>query len=162
MTSKDDNISEYNKWKNLSDILYKCNNNQEEIIIIYNMIIELYSFGNNDFSEINIYKNYHKIESIIDLFYNIFGDGICNNRKEYEFYRSFIENNLENKLENGLDEITQIGLYKFKKFRKYLELLNFVKNKYNQNIDLISKNLPKWFVAYLGFNYLHNNNTIIQ
>ena len=149
----DCNISEYDKWKNLNEILYNCNDNQEEIIIIYNLIIELYSFCKNDFYKINIYKNYNKIKYIIDLFYNIFGDGICNNRKEYEFYRSFIENNLENNLQNGLDEITQKGLSKFKKFRKYLELLNFVKNKYNQNIDLISKNLPKWFVLYLGFKY---------
>ena len=150
-------IKDEEKWKNLSQVLYKFNNNDEEIVIIYSMISELYLNFDNNFSENNIYKNQHTIQYIIDLIYNIFGSGICSNRKEYEFYRSLTENNLNNIYNNSFDSQYDINnkenLEKFNKFRKYLELLNFVKNKYNKNIDLICKSLPKWFVSYLGFNY---------
>ena len=142
--------NEYKKWSNLSNILYKHNNNNESIIEIFEMIQDL--CNNNNLYNYLIMNNYTKIQLIIDSIYNYYGAGICNNRKEYEFYLSLNENNLE-KINNKYEEqliITEEGLHKFNQFRKYLELLQFVMKTYDQNISLISENLPKWFVIYIG------------
>ncbi len=140
------NINDYNKWKKLGQILYEFNNNDEEIVEIINIILELDFDSDNNFEKNYICKNHYKLCNIVDTIYNVFGDGICSNRAEYEFYRSLAGN-----IENNTYVINNKDSFeKFNKFRKYLELLNFVKSKYNQDIDLMSINLPKWFMLYIG------------
>jgi hypothetical protein len=89
------------------------------------------------------------------LFNSSFGSGFVRSYDEYYKYLYYYEN--KNKKNSDNRDFTEDGWRRFFQHHSFKNLQKHVKETFNNDIKKINKELPQWFVRFLGMCFFENN-----